>query len=746
MAAVTDAIVSPGCPTVGAPPLDRSMPVDPAPFVRSADGGSELDLLVRGARCAGCIRRIEGGLAATPGVASARLNLSTGKLAVRFNAGRLAPATIVSRLADLGYPATPFDPAKAEADVDAEGRRLLRRLAVAGFAAANVMLLSVSVWSGHDGEMAGATRTLFHWISALIATPAALYAGQPFFESAWSALRRGRANMDVPISLGVLLALSLSLYETSRSGEHAYFDAAVGLLFFLLIGRWLDHRLRARARAAARELLAMQAATASRIEPDGRVVAVAAADVRPGDRLVLAAGDRVPVDVRVEQGVSEADVSLATGESAPVRVAVGDLLRSGVVNLSQRLIVRAEAASQDSFLAELARLIEAGEQVKNRYVRLADRAAKVYVPLVHSAAALTFLGWLAAGAGVRDGLTAAISLLIITCPCALGLAVPAVQVVATGRLFRMGVLVKSGDALERLAGVDHVVFDKTGTLTRAAFTVQEADRIDPAALESAARLARGSRHPLSRAIAELAGKGPAAEQLIETPGEGLEGLIDGVCARLGRAAWAGVEEADSSASPGPVVWFAMQGRAPARFAFVDAPRSDAASTVRALEGLGVSVEMMTGDAEAPAEAVARAVGVADWRARVSPAGKVARLEALAAEGRRVLMVGDGLNDAPALARAHVSISPGAAAEASQHASDFVLQGEGLSAIADAIVVARRARGRVLENFGFAVLYNALASPVAMAGLVTPMIAAIAMSSSSLIVTLNALRLARRGRA
>jgi Cu2+-exporting ATPase len=746
MAAVTDVLAGPGCPTTGSPPVDRTMLVDPRPFVRTHDGESELDLLVRGARCAGCMRKIEGGLAATPGVAAARLNLSTGKLAVRFDASRLPPAAIVRKLADLGYPATPFDPAKAEADVDAEGRRLLRCLAVAGFAAANVMLLSVSVWSGHDGEMAGATRALFHWISALIAMPAAAYAGRPFFESAWRALRRGRANMDVPISLGVLLALALSLYETALGGQHAYFDAAVGLLFFLLIGRYLDHQLRARARAAARELLAMQAATASRIEADGRVVAVAAGDVRPGDRLVLAAGDRVPVDVRIEEGISEADVSLATGETAPMRVAPGDLMHSGVINLSQRLIVRAEAAAQDSFLADLARLIEAGEQVKNRYVRLADRAAKLYVPLVHSAAALTLLGWLVAGAGVREAVTAAIALLIITCPCALGLAVPAVQVVATGRLCRRGVLVKSGDALERLAEVDQVVFDKTGTLTRATFTLLDKDRIDPAALELAARLARASRHPLSRAIAELAGRGPMAEDVRETPGEGLEGMLDGSPARLGTARWAGVEDADEAPVPGPVVWFAAAGRAPVRFAFVDAPRSDAAETVRALKRLGLSVEMMTGDAEAPARAVAEAVGIEAWRARVSPADKVARLDALAGEGRRVLMVGDGLNDAPALARAHVSMSPGTAAEASQHAADLVLQGEGLSAVADALVMARRARRRVLENFGFAVVYNALASPLAMAGLVTPMIAAIAMSSSSLIVTLNALRLARRGRA
>ncbi len=284
MAALDDTL-SLGAAGTPIPSADQGELIDPSPFVRRTERGeAELELLVRGARCAGCIRKIEGGLAVLPGVASARLNLSTGKLAVRFDPAVAAPAAVSRTLQDLGYHAAPFDPGQAIADSDAEGRRLVRCMAVAGFAAANVMLLSISVWAGHDGEMAGATRGVFHWLSAAIALPAAVYAGRPFFASAWGALRRGRANMDVPISLAVVLALGLSLYETARGGRDAYFDAAVVLLFFLLIGRTLDHRLRARARAAARGLLALQASTARRIEPDGRAAAVAARDVRPGDR------------------------------------------------------------------------------------------------------------------------------------------------------------------------------------------------------------------------------------------------------------------------------------------------------------------------------------------------------------------------------------------------------------------------------------------------------------------------------
>lgn len=731
-----------GCPSGLAPASAETAAPDPAAFVRqAADGGAALELLVAGARCAGCIRKIEGGLAALSGVRAARLNLSTGKLSVAFDPRRVSPRSVTETLASLGYDARPFDPEAAQADTDAEGRTLLRALAVAGFAAANVMLLSVSVWAGHQGEMGAGTRGLLHLISGLIAVPAALYAGRPFFTSALAALRRGQANMDTPISLGVLLALGLSVYETAAGGAHAYFDASVSLLFFLLIGRYLDHLARGRARAAARALLALQAGAASRIGPDGAVTSVAARAISPGDRLLLAPGDRAPVDVEIEQGRSEADRSLATGESAPVLVGPGDRLHSGAVNLTSRLVVRALSRAEDSFLAELTRLVEAGEQAKTRFVRLADRAARLYVPFVHGAAALTAAGWLLAGAEPRVAISNAIALLIITCPCALGLAVPAVQVVATGRLFRAGVLVKTGDALERLASADHAVFDKTGTLTTGRLAL--AAPLDPATLETAARLARASRHPIARALAWAAGPGPVAADVAEAPGEGLSGRVEGVRVRLGRASFVGVAAGSSAAEDGgPEAWLAIGDRAPIRLAFTDAARPGAGETLAALAERGFGLEMLTGDRTAAAQSLAGAVGLATWRAEVSPAEKSARLAELARQGRRALMVGDGLNDAPALAGAHVSISPGTAAEASQHAADFVLQGESLKGAVEAVDVARAARRRIMENFAFAALYNVLAAPLAAAGLVTPLIAAIAMSSSSLIVTANALRLAR----
>ncbi len=535
--------------------------------------------------------------------------------------------------------------------------------------------------------------------------------------------------MDVPISLGVILALSISIFEAFNQGEHAFFDAAVMLLFFLLIGRYLDHRLRLRARAAARDLLSLQAVTASRLNKDGTLTSVSSRDIVPGDLIHLAPGDRAPVDGVVEDGSSDVDTSLVTGESAPARTSEGALIHAGVLNLTQRLVMRATKTVDASLVADLTRLIEAGEQSKSKYIRLADRAASLYVPVVHSLAALTFLGWyFLMDAGLRVSIMNAAALLIITCPCALGLAAPAVQVVATGRLFRSGVLVKSGDALERLAEVDAVIFDKTGTLTHGRPRLSNRAEIPDGAVEAAATLARISRHPLSRAVVAEAGPGRAAADAVETPGSGVVGTVDGVSAKFGRAAFVGAAEADDAAQE---AWLKLGDAAPIRFRFEDRLRADAAETIRRLNDLGLEVEMLSGDRAPAAKKVADALGLKHWRAGLSPKEKTERLDALREAGGKIAMVGDGLNDAPSLAGAHASLSPGTAADASQAAADFVYQGEGLSPIVEAVTVSRSARRRVIENFAFAALYNALAVPLAAMGLVTPLIAAVAMSGSSM---------------
>lgn len=723
--------------------FSQAIRIDPEPFVRrERQGTSRLELAVKGMRCAGCMAKIERGVSALPGVEEARVNLSSAKLSVRWREGRTSADGIVACVNALGFEAFPYDPDAVLRQDDEEGRFLLRCLAVSGFAASNVMFLSICIWAGLDGEMGEGTRTLLHWISGLIAIPAALYAGRPFFRSALASLARGQANMDVPITLGILLALGLSVYEAIEGGRYAYFDAAVSLPFLLLIGRYLDHLLRRKARAAALDLAAMQTGTSTRIAADGRTEAVAARDIVPGEKLLVATGERVPVDGIVEAGEGEVDVSLVTGESLPALVAVGGAVKGGTLVLGRPLTVRATARVQDSLVAEMARLLEAGQQTRGRYVRLADRAAALYVPVVHGLALAVFAGGLWFGLGAHAAVTNAIALLIITCPCALGLAVPAVQIVATSRLFRAGLLVKSGDALERLAEADVAVFDKTGTLTLGHPVLVNAASVARGDLELAAMLARASRHPLSRAIIDAAGGGPVADGVREVAGDGLEATIGGVPVRLGRAAWVGLGEG-AAVSAASHLWL-RRGAAPAvRFDFEDALRGDAGQTVGQLQTRGLAVEMLSGDRDAPAAAVAAASGISTWRAANDPKQKAEHLESLRAQGRRTLMVGDGLNDAAALSLAHVSISPGTAAQASQAASDMVLQGEALSPIVEAIDVARAARRLVFQNFAFAAVYNAAAVPLAALGQVTPLIAAVAMSASSLIVMLNALRLAGR---
>lgn len=708
---------------------------DYSAFLRpSESGGRSLELLVKGARCAACLSKIETEVRALPAVESARLNLTTGKLTVGFAPGAGDPSLVLERLDGLGYPATLYDPGKAAAARDAEGRKLTLALGVAAFGAGNAMMFSVPIWAGLFGQELGpATRTLMMWMSAVIGAPCAVYAGMPFFESAWRSLRSGRANMDVPISIGVILTLVISFIETVLRGRDAYFDAAVTLLFLLLIGRWLDHRLRASARSAAADLLAMQAPSATLVAEGGAERRIPLSEVAPGDELIVRPGERIPVDAVIAAGVSELDKSMLTGETLPVRVAAGEPCQAGALNLGGVLRLRAVARSEDSAVAAIARLVEAGAQSRSKYVQLADRAAALYVPVIHTAAALTFVGVWALGLGPREALLRAVAVLIITCPCALGLAVPAVQVTASARLFRRGILVKSGAALERLAEVDHVVLDKTGVLTEG--RPQLIDPV-PAAIAMAAPLAKASAHPLSRALAAYAGPTLLADDVVETPGQGVEGLIGGRRARLGRASFVGVAGAPASETE---LWFGIEGETKIRFVFADQLRADAAATVAALKARGLSVEILSGDAFAAVSRAAEQAGIEVWRAALTPAEKAALVAERTAEGRKVLMVGDGLNDAAALAGAHAGMAPGTALDASQNAADLVFSGERLEAVVEAIDVARSARRRALENFSFAALYNLVAAPAAMLGFVNPFVAALAMSGSSLVVTLNALR-------
>jgi len=702
-----------------------------------ADGIRQSDLSVPTMHCGGCIRTIEKALGGLAGVESARANLSTKRVTVRWQADG-GPPPLVETLQRAGFEAHLFDVESGRDDgVQSE---LIRALAVAGFASSNIMLLSVSIWSGADAD----TRNLFHWLSLIIALPALAYSGRVFFRSAWRALAHGRTNMDVPISVGVLLAFGMSAYETVQHGPHAYFDAAISLLFFLLIGRTLDHMMRERARLAVRNLVRLAPRGAFVMQADGTQVYLPVEEIVPGMVVMLGAGERVPVDATVSSGDSELDVSLISGESVPVRAAAGSIVRAGTLNLTGPLTLVATERAEDSFLAEMIRMMEAAEQGRSGYRRIADRAAALYAPVVHAAAFLTFVGWMVATGDLHNAITIAIAVLIITCPCALGLAVPIVQVIAAQRLLSNGIMLKDGSSIERLAEVDTVIFDKTGTLTLPTPRLVAAERIDSASLSLAAALASHSRHPYSRAIVEAAANllpSPAAfDDISEQAGFGLQAKSGDTVFRLGRPSWA-------LASPQPVagtvsVALTRNGQWVAGFCFEDRLRADAGVAVLKLKQNGLGVEVVSGDREDPVRLVATALDVPCCFG-VTPREKVARIKSLSAAGQKVLMVGDGLNDTPALGAAHASMAPASASDVGRSAADFVFVRQSLNAIPFTLSVAREARRLVRQNLAFAVAYNVVAVPIAVMGFVTPLIAAIAMSASSILVVANALRL--RGR-
>lgn len=697
------------CPACAAVPMSQADVVGPS-----------LQFSLPDIHCAACIGKVERGLSVVKGVASVRVNLSLKRVTVT---GLADAMQVETALRGLGFEAYPLDLEELNKTRDDAGRALLMRMAVAGFAMMNVMLLSVAVWSGATD----ATRDLFHMISAMIALPVVAYAGQPFFKTAWSALRVQRLNMDVPISLAIILAAGMSLYETLHSGPHAYFDAALSLTFFLLIGRYMDHRTRSAARSAAKELTALEVQTAQKFTGT-TTQTVPLAQLAIGDLILVPTGARVPVDGALESAMAIMDRSFLTGESATVTMAQGDLLQAGEINVAAPLHLRARAVGDNTSLRRMARLVETAENSRNKYTALADRAARIYAPAVHLLALCAFLGWVMVDGDVRRALNVAIAVLIITCPCALGLAVPAVSTAAISRLFSMGYLIKHATALERLAEVTRVIFDKTGTLSKPSVNIPQS-LTEPERMVAKA-LAQSSHHPLSHALVEGLSDVDAAalDHIQEIPGQGIFGHWNGDDVRLGRGQWLGAQFDDLGIKIGDNAAKALPAR--------ETPRD---GVQVALDGLTLPCEIVTGDARTPAQHFADQLGLA-VTASTRPEEKLAYLQELSAQGEKVLMLGDGLNDTAALAAAHASLAPATALDASRSASDIVILNNSFKDIPVLMRIARLSCQLSKQNFAIAALYNGIAIPIALLGYATPLAAALAMSASSITVLLNSQRI------
>lgn len=711
------------------------------------DGHKAVSYIVTGAHCAACISKIENAVRQYDSHVSARLNFSTGRLNVVFDGQDEIANDYARDIAGLGYGVHPVFEDKAEQEAERENRFLLLCLGVAGFAAGNLMLLSIGLWTTSIETMGHSTREFLHWISALIAIPTILFSGRPFFRSALGALKTRQTNMDVPIAVALVLVSGMSLYETAYGGEHVYFDSAVMLIFFLLIGRYLDFRAKRTARGAATKLLDSFRGFATVVTGHSQK-RVLISSLKPGMTVLVAAGERIAADgVVVADGESDVDMSLITGETMPQAVAAGDHVFAGTLNLSSSLTVRVEKETENTLLSDIVRMMELAEQGHAKYTRLADKAARLYTPFVHGFALIAFIVWWGMlGASWQVSAMTAITVLIITCPCALGLAVPVVQVLASSRLMQRGVYLKSGDALERMAGIDVAVFDKTGTLTtgRPSLVTQDVKRKD---LALAASLARHSKHPLSQAIvaAYEQKRNPRyrkVEDIKTVSGSGMTGQIDGAALCIGNRDFCGVGPKDGETGH-MEIWMRHGDHDPVQFCFEDPLRPDAQAVIAALKQNNILPVLLSGDRNDIVADVAAACGIETARGQQTPQDKYEYLERLKADGHCILMVGDGLNDAAVLAAANVSVAPSTAIDIAQNTADIVFTGSALQPVLDVYDTAQKTGTLVRQNFALAILYNIIAVPVAFAGFVTPLIAALAMSGSSLVVIANSFRLRLR---
>ena len=705
-------------------------------------------LILEGITCAACIWLNERHVNALPGVLDFSVNYSTHRARVRWDDSQVHLSDILKAISEIGYIAHPFDPGRQEAVYKKEKSAALRRLAVAGLGAMQVMMLAIAMYAGDYSGMESGLRVFMRWVSLLLTIPVVLYSASGFFVTAWRDLKRRHLSMEVPVSLAIGGAFSASVWSTLTHGSEVYFDSVCMFAFFLLTSRYLEMGARHRAGEAAEELVKLLPATANRLTDDGEVV-VAVSELAPGDRVMVRPGETIPADGVVSEGRSSVDESLLTGESLPRPRSVGDELVGGSVNVESPLVLQVEKVGEDTLVSAIVRLLDRAQAEKPRVAQLADRVAGWFVAVLLTVAVVVALWWFFHAPEHAFAIT--LSVLVVTCPCALSLATPTAVTAASGALTRMGLLTTRGHALETLAKVSHVLFDKTGTLTRGILQLSSVEVLAPGrtdrsrCLALAAALESGSEHPVARALAAHAA-GPAlrVSDLTALPGQGMEGEIDGQRYRVGNpryvAAMSAVDVPEMEDSDATQVLLGDAEGILARFQLRDELRADADVAIARLRELGLEVEILSGDAPGAVARVASQLAVRHARSGMRPDDKLARVRELQSEGHCVAMIGDGVNDAPVLAGADVSIAMGQGAQLAHASADMVVLSERLAVLAEGVHKARATRAVIKQNLAWAILYNLSAVPLAAAGLVAPWMAAIGMSLSSLVVVFNALRL------
>ncbi|HEX8010586.1 MAG TPA: heavy metal translocating P-type ATPase [Casimicrobiaceae bacterium] len=717
----------------------------------------EISLLLEGIRCAACIWLSETYVRRIPGVVDFRLNFATQRAALSWRARELKLSEVLRALSGIGYRAHPYDPARREALARKEGRALLTRTALALLAMMQVMMLAIPAYISSDGVEPEHAR-LLAWASLVLTVPVVLYSAAPFFAGALRGLKLRRFGMDVPVALGVGAAFIASAWATVTGASAVYFDSVTMFVALLLVARYVEFRARQRAGAAIEAIARARPETAVRLPtyPDAEhSECVPARALAPGDIVRVATGAPVPADGEVVAGRSSVEEAILTGESWPRAKAPGSTVLAGSVNRESPLVVRVSAAGEATAAAALSRLVQRAAEERPRIARLADRVAGWFVAVLLAIAAATALVWVELDPS--RVLIVTVAVLVVSCPCALSLATPTALATAAGALGRRGVLAVRTDALEALSRVTHLVIDKTGTLTTGSVRLTSVEPLGRLGREEClavgAGLEQGSTHPIATALRAAGPVVAMARDVVAVPGQGVTGMISGRRYRCGRPAWAGelhglpLPAAAAATAPDAIaVALADEAGWIAWFTLGDSLRSGAAELVAALRAMGIAVSLVSGDRPATVEHVAASTGIGDWRGAAGPEAKRAFIAARQRAGQFVAMVGDGINDAPSLAQADVSISLGSAAALTQWTADVVVLGEDLQGVSLALTAARRAFRVIRQNLAWAFAYNAIAIPLAATGCVTPLAAALGMSASSILVVANAWRLSRMANA